>query len=533
MTTVRLTNIVLPLGEPEERLRELCARKLGVSSDELGALRLKRRALDARHPARLCRVYTIEVEAPLPPEAVAGIAGASLVPESLPRVVLTGPRPLHGRPVVVGAGPAGLFAAWRLSERGYRPLVLERGKAVEERRRDTVAFWRRGELDPDSNVLFGEGGAGAFSDGKLTTRIKDPLREEVLSYLVQCGADETILYDARPHLGTDRLYYVLREMRNRLLSMGAEIRFGTRVDDLLVHEGVVGLATNRGVVETHAVILATGHSARDTYEMLSRRGVAMEAKAFAVGVRVQHRQEVIDRAQYGRAFGKAGRDPAEYVLTCATTQVGRAVYSFCVCPGGTVIPCASEPGTLFCNGMSGRSRSGRFANGAIVAQVPVEDFQSGPLGGVAYQLRIERAAYAATGGTYALPMMALVDLMKDRPPGHRRAALAKGRFPRAELTDVRKLLPDAVLSAIREASHRFARTIPGWLEDDAVAFGVETRTSSPVRILRGEDGQSLTTPGLFPSGEGAGYAGGIVSAAVDGLRSAESLIRIFAQPHDV
>lgn len=531
MTTVRLTNVSLLVGEPEDRLREICARMLHLSPNDLGPLRLKRRALDARKPTRLRRVYTVEVDVPLTPEKAARLSGVTVVPEMPQRTLTLGTRPLRGRPVVVGAGPAGLFAAWRLGEMGYCPLLLERGKPVEERRRDTGLFWKRGILDPDSNVLFGEGGAGAFSDGKLTTRIKDPLRHEVLEHLVECGADESILYDARPHLGTDRLYYLLRELRNRLIAQGADIRFNTRLDDLRLEEGVVGIATNRGLLETNALILAIGHSARDTYRMLRRRGVAMEPKPFAVGVRVQHRQELIDRAQYGRAYGKADLDPAEYVLTCKTTRVGRSVYSFCMCPGGTVIPCASEPGTLCCNGMSGRSRSGRFANGAIVAHVTLDDVPTGdPLAGVEYQVRIERSAFESTGGTYALPMMPFVDFVNDRPPQRRTTRLAKGRFPRADTVDIRNLLPAQVVAAIREASHQFARSIPDWIADDAVVFGVETRTSAPVRIPRGADGQSISTPGLFPAGEGAGYAGGIVSAAVDGLRAAEAVIQLHARP---
>lgn len=527
---VRVANLKLPLGSTEEALIEEVARRLCLPSDELGPLRIRRRAVDARKASNLHHVYTVEVEVPLSTDQITSIAGVDPVRAESASPITLGAREIRGRPVVVGAGPAGLFAAWRLAEYGYQPILLERGKSVENRRYDTAAFWRHGTLDPDSNVLFGEGGAGAFSDGKLTSRIKDPRKDEVLGVLVRCGAPGSIAYDARPHLGTNRLSYILQELRRQLISRGAEIRFGVRVTDLGVDGTVRYVDTNRERIESDAVVLAIGHSARDTYEMLVDREVAFEPKPFAMGIRVQHSQALIDRAQYGRAAGTPGLEAAEYVLTCARTNVGRAVYSFCMCPGGAVIPCASEPGALCCNGMSGEHRSGPYANGAIVAEVPVEVFDHGPLGGVELQRIWEQKAFQATGGTYALPVMALDDFVRDRFRKHSTAELALRRFPRAEFTDLRGLLPDASIAAIRQASLQFDRQIRGWLGSGAVAFGIETRTSAPVRILRGETGESISTPGLFPAGEGAGYAGGIVSAAVDGLRAAEALIAKHAPP---
>ena len=527
---VRVANVKLPLGSTEQSLVSEVARRLNVSADELGPLRIRRRALDARKASNLHYVYTVEADVALSPNQVASITGVDPVRAQDSRRVIPGEREIRGRPVVVGAGPAGLFAAWRLAEYGYRPILLERGKPVEHRRYDTAAFWKQGTLDPDSNVLFGEGGAGAFSDGKLTSRIKDPRKDEVLDVLVQCGASASIAYDARPHVGTNRLPYILQELRQQLISRGTEIRFDTRVTDFAVDGTIRYVDTNHERIESDAVVLAIGHSARDTYEMLVDRGIALEPKPFAMGIRVQHSQALIDRAQYGRAAGTKGLEAAEYVLTCARTNVGHAVYSFCMCPGGAVIPCASEPGALCCNGMSGEYRSGPYANGAIVAEVPVEVFNSGPLGGVALQRIWEQKAFQSTGGTYALPVMKLDDFVRDRFSKPGTSELALRRFPRAEFTDLRKLLPDETVMAIRQASLQFDRQIRGWLGSGAVAFGIETRTSAPVRILRGESGESVSTPGLFPAGEGAGYAGGIVSAAVDGLRAAEAFIAKYAPP---
>jgi len=531
---VQVTDLALSLDEPPDRLRVLAAARLGIAPEDVGPITIRRRAVDARL-GRPRHVHTIEADVPLEPGDIAGMRGVSVAVEDRRPPLAPGRKPIRGQPVVVGAGPAGLFAAWRLSETGYRPILLERGRPVEARRYDTAAFWKRGELDPDSNVLFGEGGAGAFSDGKLTTRVKDPRRDDVLRALVACGAEETILYDARPHLGTDRLPRILQAMRRRLVEMGTEIRFGARVDDLVLSDGaspgVVGLLTNQGAVETNAAVFAIGHSARDTYAMLLRRGAAMEQKPFAIGVRVQHPQEVIDEAQYGRAAGMPGLGAAEYVLTCPVTRVGRAVYSFCMCPGGAVIPCATDAGAVSCNGMSGSRRKGRYANSAIVAQVSPRDYPGpDPLAGIEFQRRWESLAFDAAGGTYALPVMALSDLVRDRFARRGRVGLAVSSFPRAEIADLRPLLPGDVLAAIRQASRSFERPIPGWLGEEAVAFGVETRTSAPLRILRAGDGQSISLVGLFPAGEGAGYAGGIVSAAVDGLRAAEAIIRIHARP---
>jgi uncharacterized protein len=544
---IRVTNIETPLDEPDSDLNRHIARRTGLSPDDVAEVHIRRRSVDARNARRLKHVYTVEADVPLSASQVASLSGVEAVTRAPREDVRPGERTLRGRPVVVGAGPAGLFATWRLANAGYRPILLERGKSVEERRYDTAKFWKTGNLDPDSNVLFGEGGAGTFSDGKLTSRTKDYRKDDVLRVLVECGADDSIRYDARAHLGTNRLPYLLQELRRKLIGAGAEIRFSTRVRDIDIQDEVQVVATDESSFDCNAVILAIGHSARDTYEMLCERNVAIEPKAFAIGVRVQHSQELIDRAQYhvavtgnvvssrtggtGGTGRPAGLDAAEYVLKCARTRIDRAVYSFCMCPGGTVIPCASEQEMLCCNGMSGESRSGPYANGAVVAEVVPEDFPSdGPLGGVALQREWERRAYESTGGTYALPVMSLDDFVNDRYRSGAVDDLALRRFPRHEFSDLRKLLPESAISSIRKACVQFNRQIPGWLGTGAVAFGVETRTSAPVRITRNAVGESVSTPGLFPCGEGAGYAGGIISAAIDGIRAAESVIRAYAAP---
>ena len=529
---LRVANLALPVGASEESLYELVAQKLDVLPGDVHDLRIRRRSLDARKRTRLQRVYTVIVDVDLTPDAVVSLRGVDQYEEPEREKTIPGNRALSGRPVVIGAGPAGLFAAWRLACEGYAPVLLERGKPVEERRRDTTRFWKHGVLDPESNVLFGEGGAGTFSDGKLTARTKDPRQETVLDLLVACGAPAEVRYDSRAHLGTDSLPKILQNLRQSLVEAGTDVRFNSCVRGIESDEsGLAGVVTSEGTHQTNAAILAIGHSARDTYQSLFDSGVLMEQKPFAAGIRVQHRQEIINRSQYGSDVPPEGLEAAEYILKRPTTKARRAVYSFCMCPGGSVIPCASAHNELFCNGMSGKNRGGPFANGAVVAQVPTSDFPgNSPLAGVEYQRMLETAAFEATGGTYALPMMPLDDLVRNRPPAEHNYALALRRFPRSETVDLRNLLPDGVLAAISEASFGFSRSVRGWHGSGAVAFGVETRTSAPVRIPRGQDGQSLSTPGLFPTGEGAGYAGGIVSAAVDGIRMAEALITAFSRP---
>ena len=437
------------------------------------------------------------------------------------------------RPVVVGMGPCGFFAALILAEMGFRPIVIERGKIVRERTKDTFRFWRKAELNPGSNAQFGEGGAGTFSDGKLYSQIKDPrhLGRKVLTEFVAAGAPEEILTVAKPHIGTFRLVTMVENIRAKIEALGGEIRFETQVTDILVEEKagrrrVTGVVLSTGeTLACEALVMALGHSARDTFEMLHARGVFFEAKPFSIGVRIEHPQSVIDRARFGVSAGHPILGAADYKLSHQAAN-GRGVYSFCMCPGGTVVAAASEPGRLVTNGMSQYSRRERNANAGIVVGVTPADFpgdaKANPLAGIAFQRRWEEAAFKAGGGAWAAPGQRVGDFLAGRPSTALGAVIPSYK-PGVHPTDLALCLPDYAVEAMREALPRFARQIPGFAMDDAVMTGVETRTSSPVRMTRGEDFQSLNTSGLYPAGEGAGYAGGILSAAVDGIKVAEAV----------
>ncbi len=508
-----VSGVVLGLDEPPGLLGERAARALGVPTRRVRSWRLLRRSLDARgrrEPRFVCRVG-VEVDTEIPAPEAPGIApwvGAAVPP---PQRVRSDP----GRPVVVGAGPAGLFAALRLVACGVRPVIVERGGPLEERVRHVAAYWRRGELDPECNVAFGEGGAGTFSDGKLTYRGKDPRSLWVLDTLVACGAPAEILVDARPHLGTDRLRRVLRGIRRRLLEAGAEIRFRTRAEGLRVAGGrVTGVDTAAGPLEGPAVFLAPGHSARDLVRAVAGQGVPCEPKGFAVGVRVEVDQADLDRCQYGRWAGHPGLPPAEFTVKARAGD--RDVYSFCMCPGGTVIPAGTEPDGLVVNGMSGARRAGRRANAALVVTVRPGDWGGDALGGMGWQRRWERRA-ARTAGPRRVPAQRVTDFLAGRPSRDLPAVSCPWEAIPAGLDGC---LPRFVSRALREALPRLIARLP--VLGGGVLIGVETRTSSPVRIVRDARFQSPGLPGLFPVGEGSGYAGGIVSAAVDGARAVDA-----------
>ena len=437
--------------------------------------------------------------------------------------------PSSPRPVVIGTGPCGLLAALVLAQMGFRPIILERGKVVRERTKDTWGLWRKSVLDPESNVQFGEGGAGTFSDGKLYSQIKDPHHHgrKVLTEFVKAGGPEEILYVAKPHIGTFRLVTIVESLREQIEALGGEYRFGNRVDDLDI-EGANGDRRVRGVVladGTHVaadhVVLAVGHSARDTFEMLHARGVAIEAKPFSIGVRIEHPQSLIDRCRYGEGAGHPLLGAADYKLVHHGAN-GRSVYSFCMCPGGTVVAAASEPGRVVTNGMSQYSRAERNANAGIVVGITPADYPGGPLAGIAFQRHWEERAFAAGGANYKAPAQRVGDFLA------RKASRALGDVvpsyrPGVTPADLADCLPDYAVAAIREALPGFDRQIKGFALADAVMTGVETRTSSPIRIPRDASCQSLNTRGLYPAGEGAGYAGGILSAGVDGIRIAEAV----------
>jgi uncharacterized FAD-dependent dehydrogenase len=519
------------VDDSAEALRVAVAETLALEPDQVGAVRLLRRALDARRRLR-APTWRLSVEA----ELDGGLAEArrlAAAPAPLPR--LESPRaPAEAGPVVVvGAGPAGLFAAWHLAERGARVVLLERGKPVETRARDCGRLRGKGELDPESNLCFGEGGAGTYSDGKLTTRKRDPLVREVFERLVEVGAPERILTDAKPHVGTNLLFRTLRGLRARLIELGVDVRFQTRVERLRVEGGRVrGVELADGAtLDAACVILATGHSARDTFETLLAQGVPMEPKAFAVGVRAEHPQALIDGNQYqSRGPRPAGLPAADYRLT--HTEQGRGVYSFCMCPGGMVVPTATEPGHLVVNGMSSARRSSPYANSGVVVQVELADLvehmkQDGPLVGVAFQRRLERAAFRAGGGGFFAPATRASDFIRRKGS----ADVPDSRFrPGLTPADLRECLPRFVSQALMAGVRRFDAQIRGYASREATLIGTETRTSSPIRIPR--DPESFEVPGfegLRVAGEGPGYAGGITSAAVDGLRAAHATLIALAR----
>jgi hypothetical protein len=532
---LRLTELKLPLDHPEAALAEAVTRRLRLAPGELRGLHVFRRAYDARRRSAIEWVYTLDLD--LADEAAvlrrnAGDRNLGATPDTRYRHAGRAPEAGFRRPVVVGAGPCGIFATLILAEMGFRPILLERGKVVRERTKDTWDLWRRSNLHAESNVQFGEGGAGTFSDGKLWSGIKDPqhLGRKVLEEFVAAGAPEEILYVGKPHIGTFRLVTMVESLRAKIEALGGEYRFGTKVADLLVEERggqrrLRGLVTEAGeTVETDHLVLALGHSARDTFEMLHARGVYLEAKPFSIGVRIEHPQGIIDRARFGPFAGHKALGAADYKLVHHGAN-GRSVYSFCMCPGGTVVAAASEPGRLVTNGMSQYSRNERNANAGIVVGItPERDYPGGPLAGIALQRHWEERAFLAGGGTYAAPAQRVGDFLAGRPSTGLGEVVPSYR-PGVTPTDLSTCLPDFAVAAIREALPAFGRQIRGFDMADAVMTGVETRTSSPVRIRRGDDFQSLNTRGLFPAGEGAGYAGGIFSAGVDGIRVAEAVAR--------
>ena len=533
---LRLTELKLPLDHPPEALREAVLARLGIDDQALHKVEVFRRGWDARRKSAILLVYTVDLEVADEAGVLAENAGDGHVgrtPDMAYRPVARAPSPACRRPLVIGAGPCGLFAALTLAQMGFRPILLERGRVVRERTRDTFALWRRGVLDPESNVQFGEGGAGTFSDGKLWSGIKDPahLGRRVLETFVEAGAPAEILVAGKPHIGTFRLVTVVEGMRAEIERLGGEYRFSALVTDLVVGTDQRGVRHVEGVrladgdeIEADHVVLAPGHSARDLFAMLHGRGVHLEAKPFSIGVRIEHPQSIIDRARFGPFAGNRILGAADYKLVHhGNAEDGgsrRSVYSFCMCPGGTVVAATSEPGRVVTNGMSQYSRAERNANAGIVVGITPDDYPGEPLAGIAFQRHWESLAFAAGGGDYKAPGQRVGDFLAGRPStslGEVVPSYKPGVVP----TDLSLCLPDYAVAAIREALPVFGRQIAGFAMADAVMTGVETRTSSPIRITRGRTGESLNTRGLFPAGEGAGYAGGILSAGVDGIRAAE------------
>ncbi|WP_126443766.1 NAD(P)/FAD-dependent oxidoreductase [Sulfuricystis multivorans] len=531
---IRVTELRLPLEHTAEELTAAVLERLGIRPAELLKLEIFKRSPDARKKDFPQFVYGLDLEVANEAAVLARFANDPHVkptPDMRYRFVTRAPQGDFLRPVVVGFGPAGIFAALILAQMGFRPLVLERGKKVRERTKDTWDLWRRHMLHPESNVQFGEGGAGTFSDGKLYTQIRDPrhLSRKVLSEFVKAGAPEEILWVNRPHIGTFRLVSMVEKMRAEIEALGGEIRFQSRVEDLIIEDGHLrGLVLQTGeTIRADHVVLALGHSARDTFAMLARRGVFMEAKPFAVGLRIEHPQASIDRARYGKYAGHPLLGAADYKLVHHAKN-GRDVYSFCMCPGGQVVAATSEPGCVVTNGMSQYSRAERNANAALVVNVGPADFGgTDVLAGVEFQRRWERRAFELGGGDYSAPGQRLGDFLAGRP-SEALGEVIPSYQPKVKPADLSAALPEFAIAALREAIPVFDRQIRGFALPDAVLTGVETRTSSPVRITRGKDYQSVNVKGLFPAGEGAGYAGGILSAAIDGIEVAEALSLIAA-----
>ena len=552
---LRLTDLKLPLDHPEAALREAICERLGIAADELAGYAVAKRSYDARRRGAIVMIYSVDVDTPreadilqrlqLDPESAEfardGDSGRGTLtkvgptPDTSYKFVARAPEPLALRPVVIGMGPCGLFAGLVLAQMGFRPIILERGKAVRERTKDTWGLWRKKVLNPESNVQFGEGGAGTFSDGKLWSQISDPKHygRKVIDEFVKAGAPEEISYVSKPHIGTFRLVSMVEQMRATIESLGGEIRFSHRVDDLLIETDSAGTRHVRGVVlesgeplRADHVVLALGHSARDSFAMLHARGVFVEAKPFSIGFRIEHPQSLIDTARFGPQAGHALLGAADYKLVHHCRN-GRSVYSFCMCPGGTVVAAASEPGRVVTNGMSQYSRNERNANAAIVCGITPADYApygEGPLAGIELQRHWEARAFELGGGEYEAPGQLVGDFLAGRASSAFGGVLPSYK-PGVRLGDLAGALPDYAIAAIREALPAFDKQIRGFAMRDAVLTGVETRTSSPVRVTRGEDGHSLNTRGLFPAGEGAGYAGGILSAGVDGIRTAEAVAR--------
>ena len=539
---IRLSEIKLTLTEaehPEPTLLAAARRLLGLQPEDIARAEVFKRSIDARK-ADLVAVYIVDVTLADPSAQAAVLAKfpghphIAVTPDMEWRAPVQAGSPPALRPIVVGFGPCGIFAGLVLAQMGLRPIVLERGKKVRERTQDTWGLWRKGVLDPESNVQFGEGGAGTFSDGKLYSQIKDPrhLGRKVMTEFVKAGAPEEILYVAHPHIGTFKLVKVVENLREQIITLGGEVRFQQRVTDLLIDDApkgrqlrgltVLDQASGQSTeLRAEQVVLALGHSSRDTFEMLHQRGVFMEAKPFSIGFRIEHPQGVIDRARWGRHAGYPLLGAADYRLVHHASN-GRSVYSFCMCPGGTVVAATSEPQRVVTNGMSQYSRNERNANAGMVVGITPSDYPGGPLAGVALQRELESRAFVLGGSNYEAPGQLLGDFIAGRP-STQLGDVEPSYRPGVKLGDLQDALPGYAIEALREALPAFGRKLKGFDMPGAMLTGVETRTSSPLKITRGEDYQSLNVRGLYPAGEGASYAGGILSAGVDGIRVGEAL----------
>ncbi|MEO0888306.1 MAG: NAD(P)/FAD-dependent oxidoreductase [Cyanobacteria bacterium J06648_10] len=537
---LRLKEVKLPLNHTEADLKAAVLQKLKISEHELTSYSVFKRSYDARKKNAISLVYALDIETPKQKQLLKQFKKnnrVSSTPNMDYRYVAQAPEGLSTRPIVIGVGPCGMFSALLLAQMGFKPIVLERGKAVHERSQDTFGFWSKRKFNPESNAQFGEGGAGTFSDGKLYSRIKDNDHHgrKVLRELVNAGAVPEILYISKPHIGTYRLVKIVENIRNQIIALGGEIRFESRVETIEIDtqgkaRTVRGVTLESGeFIASDRVVLSVGHSARDTFEMLHQQGVYIEPKPFSVGFRVEHPQPLIDERRYGENAGHPILGAADYKLVHHCSN-GRSVYSFCMCPGGQVVAATSEVGRVVTNGMSQYERSGRNANSGIVVGItPEQDYPDDPLGGIKLQRQLESKAFELGGKTYEAPGQLVGDFLAGVPSTEFGRVKPTYR-PGVHLCDLGESLPGYAIAAIREAIPAFDKKIKGFAMPDAVLTGVETRTSSPIRIKRDEHFQSLNTRGLYPAGEGAGYAGGILSAAVDGIKVAEAVALSIVKP---
>ncbi|MBP3944679.1 NAD(P)/FAD-dependent oxidoreductase [Psychrobacter sp. K31L] len=531
---IRLTEIKLPLNHAPEDLTTAITTKLKISAEQMASFVMFKRGYDARNKRNIQLIYTLDItltDSDLTNDLLVQFESDNHVkatPDTSYKYVGEAPKDLTERPVVIGFGPCGLLAALTLAQMGFKPIIIERGNEVRQRTKDTFGFWRQRKLNTESNVQFGEGGAGTFSDGKLYSQVKDPNHygRKVMTEFVKAGAPDEILFVSKPHIGTYKLVTMVEKMRAEIIALGGEVRFATRVDDLHITDSkVTGVTLNTGeTLKTNHVVLAVGHSARDTFEMIHDKGVYVEAKPFSIGFRIEHKQSTIDKARFGDNAGNEILGAADYKLVHHCKN-GRSVYSFCMCPGGTVVAAASEEGRVVTNGMSQYSRNERNANSAIVVGIdPERDYPNHPLAGIELQRQLETLAFELGGKDYSAPAQTIGDFLKGKPDSEL-GDVKPSYTPGITLTDLSKALPDFAVDAIREAIPAFNKKIKGFSSDDGLLTGVETRTSSPISIKRNKEFQSINTKGLFPAGEGAGYAGGILSAGIDGIKVAEAVAK--------
>ncbi|MCG3872075.1 NAD(P)/FAD-dependent oxidoreductase [Psychrobacter sp. Ps7] len=531
---IRLTEIKLPLNHAPADLTTAITTKLKISAEQMASFVMFKRGYDARNKRNIQLIYTLDItltDSDLTNDLLVQFESDNHVkatPDTSYKYVGEAPKDLTERPVVIGFGPCGLLAGLTLAQMGFKPIIIERGNEVRQRTKDTFGFWRQRKLNTESNVQFGEGGAGTFSDGKLYSQVKDPNHygRKVMTEFVKAGAPDEILFVSKPHIGTYKLVTMVEKMRAEIIELGGEVRFATRVDDLHITDSkVTGVTLNTGeTLKTSHVILAVGHSARDTFQMIHDKGVYIEAKPFSIGFRIEHKQSTIDQARFGDNAGNEILGAADYKLVHHCKN-GRSVYSFCMCPGGTVVAAASEEGRVVTNGMSQYSRNERNANSAIVVGIdPERDYPNHPLAGIELQRQLETLAFELGGKDYSAPAQTIGDFLKGKPDSEL-GDVKPSYTPGITLTDLSKALPDFAVDAIREAIPAFNRKIKGFSSDDGLLTGVETRTSSPISIKRNKEFQSINTKGLFPAGEGAGYAGGILSAGIDGIKVAEAVAK--------